>query len=268
MNETKVKYRQPSLMRGFILAAISLILTIASISLVTFALFIREEGNNTMKVQAGELAINLYIKKTTGTEIDTNSDATNPNYGKLKPVNQTWANTDSQKDYGTLLNDYATDLFVIEDAVPTQKQKSLFIIENYGSVAATYEIKIADLKINPDAVTEIETASTRLSEQILVRVSYTNADGVVRQVDGKDCTIEYTLSAFDADDTLSLNIPTVGLNELVYFTVEWEFLDSDDQNYASYFPADPGYVNNDAMNGVVRFDITVIATQDTGTVNP
>ena len=259
--ETKVKTRQPSVMRGFILAAISLILTIASISLVTFALFIRTEDHNTSKVQAGELDIELYIQTIVGTEI--NNDANEDSYGKLitmTPINY----VTTQAPDGLLLNTLTDSVFDVVEAVPTQKQTATFMIKNKGTIAATFEIQITDLILNADNLThdriDVDAASEALSEQILITMTYVDDNGTPMK-DENDVVIakEFILSTAEGTPIPSLIIPTVKLGEDIYFTISWEFLDDRNNN------AENGYtfVNNDAQKGAVQFDLTVIATQDT-----
>jgi hypothetical protein len=259
--ETQVKTRQPSVMRGFILAAISLILTIASISLVTFALFIRTEDHNTSKVQAGELDIELYIQTIVGTEI--NNDANEDSYGKL--INMTPINyVTGQAPNGLLLNTLTDSVFDVVEAVPTQKQTATFMIKNKGTIAATFEIQITDLVLNAENLThdriDVDAASEALSEQILITMTYVDDNGTPMK-DENDVVIakEFILSTAEGTPIPSLIIPTVKLGEDIYFTISWEFLDDRNNN------AENGYtfVNNEAQKGAVQFDLTVIATQDT-----
>ena len=260
--ETKVKTRQPSVMRGFILAAISLILTIASISLVTFALFIRTEDHNTSKVQAGELDIELYIQTIVGTEISNDPDE-KETYGKLitmTPINY----VTGQAPNGLLLNTLTDSVFDVVEAVPTQKQTATFMIKNKGTIAATFEIQITDLILNAENLThdriDVDAASEALSEQILITMTYVDDNGTPMK-DDNDVIIakEFILATAEGTTIPSLIIPTVELGEDIYFTISWEFLDDRNNN------AENGYtfVNNDAQKGAVQFDLTVIATQDT-----
>jgi hypothetical protein len=248
-------------MRGFILAAISLILTIASISLVTFALFIRTEDHNTSKVQAGELDIELYIQTIVGTEI--NNDANEDSYGKL--INMTPINyVTGQAPNGLLLNTLTDSVFDVVEAVPTQKQTATFMIKNKGTIAATFEIQITDLVLNAENLThdriDVDAASEALSEQILITMTYVDDNGTPMK-DENDVVIakEFILSTAEGTPIPSLIIPTVKLGEDIYFTISWEFLDDRNNN------AENGYtfVNNEAQKGAVQFDLTVIATQDT-----
>ena len=248
-------------MRGFILAAISLILTIASISLVTFALFIRTEDNNTSKVQAGELDIELYIQTVNGTEID--NDSASASYGKLVAMNPVDYTNGGASD-GLLLNTLTDSVFDVVEAVPTQQQTATFMIKNKGTIAATFEIQVSDLALNPDNLThdriDVDTASEHLSEQILITMVYVDENGTgIKDENGVIIQNSFILSASGATPVPSLVIPTVKLGEDIYFTISWEFLDDRNNN------AENGYtfVNNDAQKGAVRFDLTVIATQDT-----
>ena len=248
-------------MRGFILAAISLILTIASISLVTFALFIRTEDNNTSKVQAGELDIELYIQTVNGTEID--NDSASASYGKLVAMNPVDYTNGGASD-GLLLNTLTDSVFDVVEAVPTQQQTATFMIKNKGTIAATFEIQVSDLALNPDNLThdriDVDTASEHLSEQILITMVYVDENGTgIKDENGVIIQNSFILSASGATPVPSLVIPTVKLGEDIYFTISWEFLDDRNNN------AENGYtfVNNDAQKGAVQFDLTVIATQDT-----
>lgn len=248
-------------MRGFILAAISLILTIASISLVTFALFIRTEDNNTSKVQAGELDIELYIQTVNGTEID--NDSASASYGKLVAMNPVDYTNGGASD-GLLLNTLTDSVFDVVEAVPTQQQTATFMIKNKGTIAATFEIQISDLVLNPDSLThdriDVDAASEHLSEQILITMVYVDENGTgIKDENNVIIQNSFILSASGETPIPSLVIPTVKLGEDIYFTISWEFLDDRNNN------AENGYtfVNNDAQKGAVQFDLTVIATQDT-----
>lgn len=216
-----------SLLRTLFFASLSLVMTIAVCAALTFALFVNELDDNTVKVQAGELEITADYLTLTGTYVD--GDATSPTYGKLIAI----PNAETQKNVA--LTEETESIFVIDNAVPTLSQTATLKLQNAGTVAFDYEIRICDFaKLNNS------DADVALSEQIQITIS----DGT-NQVSFRLADFEATTSVFAPGEMLPGAAP-------VTVTVTATFLND----------ADVADIDNmAAAGGAVSFDITIVATQ-------
>lgn len=216
-----------SLLRSAFLASLSLLMTVAVCAALTFALFVNEVDDNTVKIQAGDLDIQAEYLTLSGTFVE--DDATSADFGKLIAI----PTADQQKNVA--LTDETESIFVIENAVPTLTQTATLKLQNAGSIAFDYEIRICDFeKLNGSA------ADTALADQILITIT----DGVTATA--------FRLSAYE--EASSVFAPGAMLPNAapVTVTVTATFLNDVDV---------PGIDNMDAQNGGVSFDITIIAVQ-------
>ena len=120
----------------------------------------------------------------------------------------------SSHEGGVDLATYSDEVFAVDNIVPTMKGSGLFLIKNTAStetadsVAFTFGVEITD-----------PTGGEDLIEQVDIDIKHAN---------------------------WATN-PTLKSGEGITFSIEWEFVDSED--------------NNDAMDQTIEFDIKVTCTQ-------
>lgn len=215
------------LLRTAFLASMSLLLTVAVCAALTFALFVNEVDDNTVKIQAGDLKITAEYLTLSGTFVE--SDATSANYGKLVPIPA------AAGAKNLPLTEETESIFVIENAVPTLTQTATLKLQNAGSVAFDYEIRICDFaKLNNSE------ADTALSEQIQISIS----DGTT--------TTTFLLADYEATGSVFAPGEMLPGAAPVNVTITATFLNDADV---------AGIDNMEAATGGVSFDITIIATQ-------
>jgi hypothetical protein len=215
------------LLRTAFLASLSLLMTVAVCAMLTFALFVNQVDDNTVKIQAGDLKITAEYATLTGTFVD--ADAASASYGKLIPIPA------EAQAKNVALTDAEESIFVIDNAVPTLTQTATLKLQNAGSVAFEYEIRICDFaKLNNSE------ADTALSEQIQITIS----DGTT--------TTTFILADYEANTSVFAPGEMLPGAAPVNVTVTATFLNDADV---------AGIDNMEAATGGVSFDITIIATQ-------
>ena len=219
------------MIRTTFLAVMSLLMTVAVVASLTFALFVKDLDDNTVHIQAGDLEISATYVKLEGTRMDTNSNSAT--YGKLIAI----PTNEQTKDIDLTENEES--IFNIENAVPTLTQTATIGIANGGTIAFDYEIHICDLVMT----TSDADADRALASQILITLQSGNN------------TVEFILDQC-GDDANKLALGELAPGAEASVTVTALFLNDADNDFGI-----AAGDNMDAANGGVSFDITIIATQ-------
>lgn len=214
-----------------LLASLSLLLLLAAVSFLLFALFYNPLTDNVVKVQAADLEIAATYVKIEGTRVDT--DEASPTYGRFLAFSE-------EKNMD--LADEEDRIFHLECAAPTMTQKATFTASNEGNLAFHCEIRLCDLLVGD----ENAAASEALTKQILVRIAC-----------GTDF-VEFRLCDYAAAGS-ALQLRELAPGATKEFTVTATFMD--DETVLADGDHTNDFSNSDAIGGALAFDITLIATQ-------